>query len=430
MRYKTIQTGLFRKNREKISGMLDADSVAIVHSNDQMVRSGDQYYPYRQSSDFFYLTGIEQEMSVLLLCPGHKDKNKNTLLFLRKSDPKLVTWEGPKLSLDEARKISGIESVHWADDFESLSREIILENNNICCASREELKFRPDYPSRDERFQMQYREKYTSHRFSRLTPLLRKLRAVKEPEELEMIRAAVQITSDSFRRVLAMTRAGLKEFEIEAELTHEFIRQGASGHAYPPIIATGENACYLHYIVNDAILQEGQLLLMDFGAEYGNYAADCTRTIPVSGDYSARQLEIYRSCLDLFKYARSLFRPGTTLDKINEQVWKKSQEGHLQLGLYSLNDVERQPKNAPLHKKYLMHGVSHYLGLDVHDAGQIKMPLEEGMVLTCEPGIYIPEEKMGVRIENNLLITKNGCVDLMEDIPSEPDDIRNLMGSG
>jgi Xaa-Pro aminopeptidase len=329
--------------------------------------------------------------------------------------------------MEEARNVSGIESVHWFADFESLSREVILENDRIYCSTREERKFRPEYPSRDERYLMKLKEKYPAHTFSRLTPLLWRLRAKKEPEELDLIREAIRITSDGFRRVLAKARAGLKEYQLEAELTHEFIRNGSTGHAYPPIIASGENACYLHYIGNDAEISNGQLLLMDFGAEYGNYAADCTRTFPVSGDFTPRQLEIYKTCLDLFKYARSLFKPGATLEKINEQVWIKSREGHLRLGLYSMKDVKKQKKDAPLHKKYLMHGISHYLGLDVHDAGQIRMPLEEGMVITCEPGIYIPEEKTGVRLENDLLITAGGCEDLMDEIPMDPDEIRELM---
>jgi len=429
MRYKTIPNKLFTRNRAKLFRLLDENSVVILHSNDQMVRCGDQYYPYRQSSDFLYLTGIEQEMSILLLCPDHKEKKKTAQLFIRKPDPKLETWEGRKLTLEEASKISGIESVHWLENFEVISREIIEEKTNIYCRTQDQVKFRPEYPSRDERYLIRLKEKYTSHEYKRLTPLLWQLRAKKEPEELEMIKEAIRITALAFDRVLSMVKEGLKEYEIEAVLTNEFIRMGASGHAYPPIIASGENACFLHYIRNDQVIRNGQLLLMDFGAEYGNYVADCSRTIPVSGRFSPRQLEIYEANLSLHRYARSLIKPGTTVEKINKQVWSKSEEEHIRLGLYSKNDVERQKKDSPMFRNYLTHGITHFIGLDVHDAGQIKLILEEGMVLTCEPGIYINAEKTGIRLENNLLITADGNIDLMEDIPIEPDEIENIMNS-
>jgi len=410
--------------------MVEPDSVLILHSNDQMVRNGDQYYPYRQSSEFFYLTGIEQEMSVLLLCPGHKDKSKIEQLFIRKPDPKLETWEGRKLTREEAGRISGINYVHWTEDFEPVSRELIVENKNIYCSTREQVKFRPDYPSRDERYLIRLKEVYPAHQYRRLTPLLWQLRSKKEPEEVKMIKEAIKITGEGFRKVLSMVRNGIREYEIEAVLTYEFIRNGASGHAYAPIIASGENACYLHYIQNNREIRQGQLILMDFGAEYGNYAADCTRTIPVNGKFSKRQLEIYEACLRLYRYAGSLIRPGTTIEKINRQVWKRSEEEHIRLGLYSRDDVKSQKKENPMYRKHLMHGIAHFIGLDVHDAGQVKRPLEEGMILTCEPGIYIPAENTGVRLENNLLVTKDGNLNLMEAIPLEPDEIETLMNSG
>lgn len=429
MRYRSISPRLFKENRNKLLSELDADSVVILHSSDQMVRNGDQYYTYRQSSDFFYLTGIEQEMSILLLSPDQKVRSNTAKLFIRKPDPNLETWEGPKLTREEAGRISGIDSVHWLEDFDSLSRECILTSTSIYCSTREQPKFKPEVPSRDERYLIRLKKKYPSHQFKRLTPLLSQLRSVKEPEELDMIREAIRITSLGFLEVLAMMKAGLKEYEIEAVLTREFIRHGANGHAYAPIIATGKNACYLHYIQNDHTLHSGQLVLMDFGAEYGNYAADCSRTLPVDGKFSARQLEIYNACLDLYDFARSIIKPGISIEKINEQVWKRSEEVHISLGLYTHKDVEKQDKESPMYRKYLMHGISHFIGLDVHDVGQIKSPLTEGMVLTCEPGIYIPEEETGVRLENNLLVTAGGNTDLMAEIPLTPNEIEAFMAS-
>ena len=429
MRYKAISPRLFKENRNKLIRLLDAGSVVVLHSNDRMVRNGDQYYPYRQNSDFFYLTGIEQEMSILLLCPDRKVRSNTARLFIRKPEPNLETWEGPKLTREEAGRISGIDSVHWLDDFEAISRELILDSTNIYCSTREHLKFRPEIPSRDERYLIRLKEKYPAHQYRRLTPLLWQLRSVKEPEELELIKEAIRITSLGFDDVLSMVKAGLKEYEIEAVLTHAFIRNGAAGHAYDPIIASGKNACFLHYTQNEHVLRKGQLMLMDFGAEYGNYAADCSRTIPVDGKFSPRQLEIYHACLDLYLFARSIIKPGISIEKINEKVWKRSEDVHIRLGLYTRRDVGKQDKDSPMYRKYLMHGISHFVGLDVHDAGPVRIPLEQGMVLTCEPGIYIPQESTGIRLENTLLVTAGGNTDLMEDIPLEPDEIEAMMTS-
>jgi Xaa-Pro aminopeptidase len=429
MRYKSLTNDLFIRNREKLSQLLDGDSVAVLHSNDQMLRNGDQYYPYRQNSDFFYLTGIEQEMSILLLCPEHKDGTKKAQLFLRKPDPKMETWEGRKLSLSGAREVSGIESIFWLEDFDNILHEIVLQRAIIYCRTGEQSKFRPDYPSRDDRSLIRLKEKYPAHQYKRLSPLLQKIRLIKEPEELDMIKEAIRITSAGFNRILPLVRAGMKEYEVEAELSHEFIRHGASGHAYPPIIASGENACTLHYIQNDCEINKGSLVLMDFGAEYGNYSADCSRTIPVNGRYSKRQREIYEVCLRLFLFAKSQLKPGTTIESVHKRVCRMCEEEHIRLGLYSRDDVSRQKKELPLFMQYYMHGTSHFLGLDVHDCGDKEQVLKEGMVLTCEPGIYISSERTAVRLENNLLITKEGNIDLMEDIPMHPDDIEEKMNS-
>jgi Xaa-Pro aminopeptidase len=427
MRYPLISPELFKRNREKLLGRLEKKSVAIIHSSDQMVRSGDQYYPYRQGSGLFYLTGIEQEMSVLVLDPDQEDENKNTLLFLRRPDPKLETWEGRKLDREEAGDISGIRTIHWLEDFEAITRGIILKGSHIYCNIPEHEKFTPEYPLRDERMMTELKKLYPLHEYRRLAPLMTELRTVKEPEEIDLIRKAIGITGSGLDRVLGFVRDGLHEYEVEAELTHEFIRQGAGGHAYPPIIASGGNACMLHYIKNDRLCRDGDLLLMDFGAEYANYAADCTRTVPVNGRFSKRQRELYDATLRVFRGARSLMVPGTTIEKINEEVGKMWEEEHIKLGLFTALQVKEQPADSPLYRKYYPHGTAHFLGLDVHDVGSKQMPLKPGMVLTCEPGIYIHEEATGIRIENNILVTRDGNIDLMEDFPIEAEAIEERM---
>ncbi len=427
MRYSKIEPGLFKRNREKLIGKLEKSSVAIIHSNDQMVRSGDLYYPYRQNSDLFYLCGIEQEMTVLLICPGHQDPAKRALLFLRKPEPKLETWEGRKLDKKSAVEISGITAIHWLDDFESVSRPLILGVSNIYFNVPELEKFKPEYPLRDERMMQEMKKVYPSHEIKRLAPLMTGLRLIKEPEELELIKESIRITGGGLKRVLGFVKPGMHEYEIEAELSHEFIRLGCGGHAYPPIIASGGNACMLHYIKNDQVCRDGDLLLMDFGAEYANYAADCTRTIPVNGKFTARQRELYDACLRVFQGARSLIRPGTTIDKINEGVGRLWEEEHIKLGLYTVAELRKQSKESPLHRKYYPHGTTHFMGLDVHDVGGKLEVLKEGMVLTCEPGIYLVEESTGIRLENDILITGDGNMDLMEDYPMEAEEIEDLM---
>jgi Xaa-Pro aminopeptidase len=427
MRYKALPASLFKRNREKLFRLLDPNSVVIVHSNDQMVRNGDQYYPFRQSSDLFYLSGIEQEMTILLLCPDHPEKDRQEMLFLREPDPKLEAWEGKKLDRGRAKEISGISNVHWLEKFESLARELILESENIYCNGHELAKFRPEYPSRDERSLSKLKKEFPLHGMSRLAPILTQLRLLKEPEELALIMKAVAITKCGFDRILSNLKPGQKEYEVEAELTCEFIRQGASGHAYLPIIAAGANACILHYVKNEQLCRNGDLLLLDFGAEYGNYAADCSRTIPVSGRFTPRQREIYEANLRVFRKAKALIKPGTTIDKINKEVGRIWEEEHVGLGLYSTRDIQQQSGEEPLYMKYMMHGVSHFLGLDVHDVGSKQEVLKPGMVLTCEPGIYIPAEKTGIRLENDILVTEEGNVDLMEYIPIDSEEIEDLM---
>jgi Xaa-Pro aminopeptidase len=427
MRYSQIPRDLFIRSRQKLAGKLENNSVAIVHSNDQMLRNGDQFFPYRQNSDLFYLTGIEQEMTILLLCPDHHSEKRQELLFIREPDPKLESWEGKKLDKKRAEEISGIANVQWLEKFEPIARELILESENIYCASHELVKFRLEYLSRDERYLAKLKKDFPLHRMKRLSPIMTELRLVKEPEELALIMKAAEITKGGFNRMLTTVKPGLKEYEVEAELTGEFIRQGAAGHAYPPIIASGANACILHYIKNDQVCRDGDLLLLDFGAEFANYAADCSRTIPVNGRFNNRQKDIYDANLRVFRKTKALIKPGTTIDKINKEVGKIWEEEHVRLGLYSTKDIQKQPKEEPLHLKYLMHGVSHFLGLNVHDVGSKQEILKPGMVLTCEPGIYIPAEKTGIRLENDIMVTEAGHIDLMEDVTIDSEEIEDLM---
>lgn len=406
---------------------MEKGSLAIVHSNDQMLRNGDQFFPYRQNSDLFYLTGLEQEMSILLICPDHPSENRQELLFIREPDLKLESWEGKKLDKKLAEEISGIGNIHWLDEFETITREVILESENIYCASLELLKFRPDYLSRDERHLAKLKKEFPLHHMRRLSPIMAELRILKEPEELVLIKKSAEITKSGFDRILSTMKPGMKEYEVEAALSYEFIRNGASGHAYQPIVASGANACFLHYIKNDQLCHDGDLLLLDFGAEYANYAADCSRTIPVNGRFNSRQKDLYDANLRVFRKARDLIRPGASIDLINKEVGKLWEEEHVRLGLYSTRDIQEQPKGKPLHLKYLIHGVSHFLGLDVHDVGSKQEKLMPGMVLTCEPGIYIPAEKTGIRLENDILVTEAGNIDLMEDISIDSEEIEDLM---
>jgi Xaa-Pro aminopeptidase len=427
MRYSQIPRDLFIRNRQKLAGKLEKKSLALVHSNDQMLRNGDQFFPYRQNSDLFYLTGIEQEMTILLMCPDHPVEDRQELLFIRKPDLNLESWEGKKLDKVRAQEISGIANVHWLEKFETIARELILDAENIYCSSHELVKFKPEYLSRDERYLAKLKKEFPLHGMKRLSPIMTELRLVKEPEELALIMKSAEITKGGFERILSSLKPGLKEYEVEAELSHEFIRKGAAGHAYQPIVASGANACFLHYIKNDQVCRDGDLLLLDFGAEYANYSADCSRTIPVNGRFSSRQKDIYDANLRVFRKARALIRPGTIIDQINKEVAKLWEEEHIRLGLYSTRDVQEQPKGAPLHLKYLIHGVSHFLGLDVHDVGSKHEILKPGMVLTCEPGIYIPAENTGIRLENDIMVTEAGNVDLMEDVILDSEEIEKLM---
>jgi len=426
MKYKSVDPNFFIRNRKKLSAQFADNSLVILFSADEFPRNGDQFFPFRQNSDFFYLTGIDQEDSALLIWVESNGATTNCLLFIKKTDKNQIIWYGKKYSLRQAAEISGINDVFWIDEFDKQLKNLIRKAENVYTWQNEYPKFSTEVSYANLRKSTMLMKDYPEPKYKRLFPLMEKLRMVKSEEELQMIKTAVDITRKAYLRVLDKVKPGMMEYEIEAEITYEFLRHGAAGHAYPPIIAGGENACILHYPDNDKMLKECQLVLMDFGAEYGNYAADCSRTIPVSGKFTPRQKECYEAVLDVFNKAKKLYVPGNTIDNINKQTGEWMQEKMLELGLLSYTDIENHTGENPPYFKYFMHGTSHFLGLDVHDVGTKQTPLEKGMVLTCEPGLYIPEEEIGIRIETDMLVDDNP-VDLMADFPVEVDEIEELM---
>jgi Xaa-Pro aminopeptidase len=429
MRYFPIKNNFFKQHRKAFARQMQKGSIAVFFTNDQCPRNGDQYHPYRQNSDFFYLTGIEQEKSILLLAPECPNEHLREALFLLKTNEMLEIWEGHKYTKAEAEATSGIKDVYWLDDFEASLKEVMTYFDDVYLNSNEYIKFFPDVESREIRLGKALQTQYPLHRYHRAAPLLTRQRLIKSEEEIDLIKKACDITNKAFRRILKFTHPGVWEFEVEAEITHEFIRNRAGGHGYAPIIASGKSACVLHYTENDKKCMDGDLLLMDFGAEYANYTADLSRTIPVNGQFTPRQKELYHAVLRVMKEVKKLYVPGQTINDINNKANELMENEMIGLGLLSKEDVKNQDKNNPLFKKYFMHGTSHFMGLDVHDVGAKHEPLRPGMVLTCEPGIYIPEEKTGIRIENDILITDGEPVDLMADFPIETDEIEALMNT-
>ncbi|MBI9055892.1 MAG: aminopeptidase P N-terminal domain-containing protein [Bacteroidales bacterium] len=428
MKYPQLNSSLFERNRKKLLKCLIANSVAVIHSNDQMPRNGDQYFSFRQNSDLLYLTGIDQEKTILTLCPNHPNKDLREILFIIESNEQIAVWEGHKYSQEEAIKTSGIKTIKYISEFEATFRELAINAENIYLNLNENLKFKPEIESADFRFMGDLQKEFPAHEVERLAPIMMNLRLKKEPEEIKLMQEACSITHKTFNRILKFVKPNVTEYQVEAEITHEFLWNRATDHAYAPIIASGKSACVLHYVENNKICNDGDLLLMDFGAEYANYAADCTRTIPVNGKFTDRQKECYEAVLSVMKKAITWLTPGTTINKINERVEELIQKEHIKLGLYSLKDVENQDPEKPLVKKYYPHGTCHFIGLDVHDVGDRTVVLEDGMILTCEPGIYIPEENIGIRIENDIVVGQKPF-DLMQDIPREVEEIEKLMNT-
>ena len=429
MKYLPVNELLFINNRKNFVSRIKLSSIAIFNSNDEFPRSGDQSFVFKQNADFFYLTGIDQEQSILILFPDCPNSQYKEVLFLRQTNEHIAVWEGHKYTKEEAKKASGIENVYWLSEFDSILHSIINYADNIYINTNENDRFGFSVPYRDLRVLDDLRVKYPLHNYLRSAPIMRDLRAVKSEIEIELTRKACTITRDAFIRTLKFVQPGVTEYEIEAEVTHEFLRQRATGHAYTPIIASGKNAIVLHYIENNQVCNDGDVILFDFGAEYANYNADMSRSIPVSGKFTKRQRDVYDAVLRVMREATKLIVAGTIWNEYHDEVGKIMTSELIGLGLLDKHDVEKQDPKMPAYKKYFMHGTSHHLGLDVHDFASRYKPFEVGNILTCEPGIYIPQENLGIRLENNILITKDGNTDLMYDIPVEADEIESIMNS-
>ncbi len=427
MKYPSIPSDLFISNRAKFMKAMKPNSVAVVVANDEMPRTGDANYSFRQHSDMLWLTGIDQEETAVILCPDHPDPSRREMLFLRKTNAHIAVWEGHKYTKEEGRAASGIQTVFWMDEFEDVLHNTLLFQNSIYVNLNENDRFKTKVHYANYRMALKLRKKYPGHSFERTGPIMMRLRSVKAQTEIDLMREACRITELAFRRILKFIKPGVYEYEIEAEIIHEFLRNRATGFAYSPIIASGKNACVLHYVENKNQCQDGDMLLMDFGAEYANYAADLSRTVPVNGKFTDRQREVYNAVLHVMKESTKMLVPGNNLNDYHRIVGNLMEVELIKLGLLNEAEVKAQDPNNPLYKKYFMHGTSHYIGLDVHDIGSRTEPFEEGMVFTCEPGIYIPDENIGVRIENDIVITGEGPVDLMGSIPREAEEIEELM---
>ena len=427
MKYPKIDSSLFVKNRQRFAKQLKPNSIAVFNSNDFMPTSADGAHPFVQQTDLFYLSGIDQEETVLVVCPDASEKKHKEILFIKETNEQIATWEGQKHSKATAQDISGIRTVHWTSQLEAILRPLILQSENIYLNTNEHLRAAVAVETRDLRFLKWCRQAFPLHHYERLAPIMHDLRAVKSPPEIQLIKEACTITEKAFRRLLGFIRPGVWEYEVEAEIVHEFMRNRSRGPAFETIVASGTDSCTLHYVKNDKQCQSGDLVLIDFGAEYANYAADVTRTVPVSGKFSKRQKEVYNAVLKIQKAAIQLLKPGNSLEAYQEEVVKLMEAELIHLGVLKKADVKKQPEDAPLYKKFFPHGTSHHLGLDVHDYGDKYRKFEPGMVFTCEPGIYIRDESIGVRIENDILITRKASVDLTENIPREVEEIEDLM---
>ncbi len=426
MRYSAIDPDFFCTNRHRLEKKLRPNAVAIVHSNDEIPRSGDQNYPFRQNSTLFYLSGLDQAGTILTLFPNHPDELMREIAFITETDEHMVTWYGRRYTLKEASEISGIKNIKWLSQFEATLRDFMYRAESVYLDMEEQPKFMTEVESRNLRFARKLRNDYPLHQYQRLDPLVTQQRLVKAPQELEQINKAIDITGNAFNRVLGFMRPGIKEYEVEAEIIHEFIRSGATGHAFPAIVASGADNNILHYDVNNKIIEDGSLVLIDFGAEYANYTSDCTRTIPANGKFTPRQRQVYESVLHVQRQAMKLMTPGNTIMNLQQQTIKLMETELIKLGLITQHDIDHPAGDKPAYFKYYMHFISHFMGLDTHDVGTRQETFRKGMVLTCEPGIYIAEEGFGVRLENDVMVDFDP-VDLMAHIPIEPDEIEALM---
>ena len=426
MRHKPIKNKLFVQNRQQLAELMAPKSLAVLNANDVLPTNADGSLPMQPNADLFYLSGIEQEESILLLFPEAADNKHREILFLRQPNQHMQIWEGYKHTKEDARKISGVKNIQWLSEFPVMFRSLICEAESAYLNSNEYKRAKVEVETRDARFIRQCRKDFPLHTYRRLAPLLHQLRVVKTDLEIELLNEAIDITAKGFRRTLRFVKPGVTEYEVEAEWAREFIRRRGK-FAYTPIVAAGKNNCVLHYLQNDQVCKKGQLLLMDVGSSYANYNADMTRTIPVSGKFSRRQKQVYNAVLRVLRASID----GATVGKLHRD-WTKESQAHmneelLKLGLLKPGQVKKQDPDNPACRKYFMHGLGHPLGLDVHDVGDANAPFAPGTVLTVEPGIYLPDEGFGIRLEDDIVVTKDGPINLMAKIPIEADEIESIM---
>ncbi|WP_339711184.1 aminopeptidase P family protein [uncultured Kriegella sp.] len=428
MKYDLISNRLFSKNRKKFMDRMEPKSIAVFNSNDIYPISADSTLPFQQHRDIFYLSGADQEETILVLFPHAMDKKHRVVLFVRETNAHIAVWEGEKLTKEKATEVSGIETIYWLSDFEKIFFDLMTEADTLYLNTNEHYRQAVTTQTREARFVEKVKHDFPAHKVAKSNPILQQIRGVKEPEEIELMQKACDITEKGFRRVLEFTKPGVWEYEIEAELLHEFVRNRSRGFAYSPIIASGNNANVLHYLENNKQCLAGDLILMDTAAEYANYSSDLTRTIPVSGKFTSRQKEVYEAVLRVKNEATKMMVPGTLWAEYHKECGKIMTSELLGLGLLDKADVQNEDPKWPAYKKYFMHGTSHHIGLDTHDYGELKTPMKANMVFTVEPGIYIPEEKMGVRLEDDVVIQKEGePFNLMKNIPIEVEEIEELM---
>ena len=430
MKYDRVDSTLYIKNRIKFTERMESNTLAVFNSNDIYPISADSSMPFQQHRDILYLSGVDQEESILVMFPNASNPAHKEVLFLKETSDLIAIWEGEKLNKQAAFETSGIKTVYWLEQFPTIFKQMMAEAKGIYLNTNEHLRASTEVETREDRFIKKVRADYPAHQVYKSAPIMHKIRSVKESIELELMQKACKITESGFRRLLGYIKPGVWEYEIEAELAHEFLRNRSKGFAYTPIVASGKNACVLHYIENNQQCMDGDVILLDVGAEYANYSSDLTRCVPVNGRFTARQKAVYNAVLNVKKEAEKILVPGTIMAEYHKQVGHLMEEQLVNLGLITTQDIVNQNPDWPAYKKYFMHGTSHFLGLDTHDVGIWNEPIQAGMVFTCEPGIYIPEEELGIRLEDDLVVQESGQpFNLMKDIPLEADELEDLMNS-
>jgi Xaa-Pro aminopeptidase len=429
MRYTRIDNELFIHNRKRFTSDMQSNALAVFNSNDIFATSADSTKPFKQHSDILWLSGVDQEESILVLFPDCHDPKHREILFLKETNEHIAIWEGEKLTKEAAFETSGIKTVYWLDQFESIFKQLMSEANNVYINTNEHWRANTPMQNREDRWIEWCKQTFPAHIYLRANPILHKHRAVKHSIEIDLMQEACNITEKGLKRILKFIKPGVIEYEIEAELWHEFIRNRSTGFAYTPILGSGRNACVLHYIENNQECKDGDVILMDFGAEYANYSSDLTRSVPVNGKFTKRQKDVYNAVLRVKNAAIEILRPGVTLKEYHKEVGHLMEKELVDLGLITMDDIKNQNPDWPAYKKYFMHGTSHYIGLDTHDYGPWNAPIPENSVFTVEPGIYILEENLGIRLEDDYLITKDGHKNLMANIPIEADEIEDWMNA-